>query len=155
MSKDLNQCNFIGRLGRDPESRFMPSGGAVANFSIACGDDYRDKQTGQKVEQVNWISIVAFGRLAEVVGEYLRKGSKVYVSGKQVTRKWQDKATGADRYTTEIVANDLQMLDSRGAASGAGAEPTQGQAPAPAQAPAGQPAGQSGGFDNFDDDIPF
>lgn len=159
MSKDLNQCNFIGRLGRAPESRFMPSGGAVANFSIACGDDYRDKQTGQKVEQVNWVNVVAFGRLAEIVGEYLRKGSKVYVSGKQVTRKWQDKTTGADRYTTEIVASEMQMLDSRGDGGGQGA----GQAAAPAQqAPAAQnaaqaaPAGQGGGFDdNLDDDIPF
>ena len=145
MSKDLNQCNFIGRLGRAPESRFMPSGGAVANFSIACGDDYRDKQTGQKVEQVNWVNVVAFGRLAEIVGEYLKKGSKVYVSGKQVTRKWQDKTTGADRYTTEIVAGDLQMLDSRHVDGG--------QAQAPSQ-PASQPAPQGDGFGNFDD-IPF
>ena len=152
MSKDLNQANFIGRLGRDPETRFMPSGGEVANFSIACGDDYRDKKTGQKVEQVNWINIVAFGRLAEIVGEYLKKGSKVYVSGKQVTRKWQDKTTGADRYTTEIVAGDLQMLDSRGDVGGQGG----GQAAAPAQqAPAGQNAAQGGGFDDGFDDAPF
>lgn len=163
MSKDLNQCNFIGRLGRSPETRYMPSGGAVANFSIACGDDYKDKQTGQKVEQTNWINIVAFGRLAEIVGEYLHKGSRVYVSGKQVSRKWQDKALGADRYTTEIVASEMQMLDSRGADAGGGpAGPQQapagaGQQPAPQAAPQAEPAqgGQGGGFDNFDDDIPF
>ena len=107
---------------------------------------------------MNWVNVVAFGRLAEIVGEYLKKGSKVYVSGKQVTRKWQDKNTGADRYTTEIVASEMQMLDSRGDAGGQGA----GQAAAPAQqAPAAQnaaqaaPAGQGKGFDNFDDDIPF
>ena len=159
MSKDLNRGDFIGRLGRDPESRFMPSGGAVANFSIACGDDYRDKQTGQKVEQVNWINIVAFGRLAEIVGEYLKKGSKVYVSGKQVTRKWQDKTTGADRYTTEIVASEMQMLDSRGDAGGQGAGPSAApaqQAPAAQNAAQAAPAGQGDGFDqDFRDDIPF
>lgn len=158
MSKDLNQCNFIGRLGRDPDVKFMPSGKAVVNFSIACGDDYKDKQSGQKVEKTNWINVVAFDRLAEVIGEYLKKGSKVYVTGKQVTRKWQDN-TGADRYTTEIIANDMQMLDSRND----GGEPlpnraAQQQAPAQ-QAPAqnqqqGQP-NQPAGFDNFDDDIPF
>lgn len=114
MSKDLNQCNFIGRLGRDPEIKYLPDGKAVANFSIACGDDYKAKD-GQKVEQTNWVNIVAFGRLAEIIGEYCSKGSRVFVSGKQVTRKWQHKSTGEDRYTTEIVASEMQLLDSRGA----------------------------------------
>ena len=140
MSKDLNQCNFIGRLGRDPEAKAMPSGDSVANFSIACGDDYKDKKSGQKVEQANWVNIVVFGRLAEIVGQHLKKGSRVYVSGKQVTRKWQDKNTGADRYTTEIVANEMQMLDSRVD----GGEPRPQQTPAPQQA-----APQAGGFDDF------
>ena len=142
MSKDLNQCNFIGRLGRDPEAKAMPSGDSVANFSIACGDDYKDKKSGQKVEQANWVNIVVFGRLAEIVGQHLKKGSRVYVSGKQVTRKWQDKNTGADRYTTEIVANEMQMLDSRVD----GGEPRPQQTPAPQQA-----APQAGGFDDFGD----
>ena len=112
MSKDLNQCNFIGRLGRDVETRFTASGSAVANFSIACGDDYKDK-SGSKVEQTNWINVVIFGKLAEIAGKYLSKGSQCFIGGKQVTRKWQDK-DGNDRYTTEIVANDMQMLGGRG-----------------------------------------
>ena len=112
MSKDVNKCLFIGRLGKDPEQKAMPNGNAVVNFSIACSDDYKDKNSGQTVEQTNWINVVAFGKLAEIIGQYCNKGSKVYVEGKQVTRKWQDQS-GADRYTTEIVASEMQMLDSR------------------------------------------
>lgn len=139
MSKDLNQCNFIGRLGKEVEVKFMPSGKAVVNFNIACSDDYKNKDTGEKVEQTNWINIVMFGRLAEIAGEYLGKGSKVFVSGKLTVRKWQDKQ-GNDRYTTEIVANEMQMLDGKG-----------GQQSKPQQEPAPQQAG-----DDFpDDSIPF
>ena len=148
MSKDLNLCQFIGRLGKDPEIRYTSDGKAVANFSIACGDDYKAK-SGEKVEQTNWINIVAWGRLAEICGEYLNKGSQVYLAGKQVTRKWQDQS-GQDRYTTEIVASEMQMLGSRGGASadgGYGQPPRSAQNAPPAQ---GQPAG-----DDFDDDIPF
>ena len=116
MSKDLNKWIGIGRLGKPPEIKYMPSGSAVANFSLACSDDYKDKQTGQKVEQTNWINVVAFGKLAEIIGEYCNKGSQVYVEGKQVTRKWQDKE-GKDRYTTEIVANEMQLLGSKGEGS--------------------------------------
>jgi len=105
MSKDLNNCSFIGRLGRDIELKYTPSGEAVANFSIACGDDYKDKN-GQKVEQTNWINIVMFSKRAELAAQYLKKGSRLYVSGKQITRKWQDK-NNQDRYTTEIVANEM------------------------------------------------
>ena len=108
MSKDLNQCNFIGRLGKEVELRYTASGSAVANFSIACGDDYKDK-SGNKVEQTNWVNVVIFGKLADIAGQYLEKGKLVFISGKQVTRKWQDQA-GNDRYSTEIVANELQML---------------------------------------------
>ncbi len=104
MSKDLNLCQFIGRIGKDIELKYMPNGDAVANFSIACGDDYKDKQTGQKVEQTNWINVVAFRRLAEILGEYCNKGDQVYISGKQRTRKYQAQ-DGSDRYSTEIVAN--------------------------------------------------
>ena len=156
MSKDLNQCNFIGRLGKDPDIRYMPSGGAVANFSIACGDDYKDKNTGQKVEKTNWINIVAFNRLAEIIGEYLTKGSKVFISGKQTTRKWQDN-DGQDRYSTEIVASEMQMLDSRGGADQSNSSGTSAKQYADASGgrhtpPAG---GSSAGADDFDDDIPF
>jgi len=115
MSKDLNQCNFIGRLGREVDLKYTPSGQAVANFSIACGDDYKDKQ-GNKVEQTNWVKVVIWGKLGEVAGKWLAKGSQVYISGKMVTRKWQAK-DGTDRYTTEIIANEMQMLGSKGAST--------------------------------------
>lgn len=108
MSKDLNQCNFIGRLGKDVDLRFTPSGSAVANFSIACGDDYKDKQSGQKVEKTNWINVVAFGKLGEICGDYLQKGSQVFVSGKFTTEKYEK--DGQTRYSTKIIANDVQFL---------------------------------------------
>lgn len=168
MSKDLNQCNFIGRLGKDPELRFSKDSKAVSKFSIACGDDYKGSQN-QKVEQTNWISVVAFGKLAEIVGEYLKKGSRIYISGKQVTRKWQDQQTGQDRFSTEIVASEMQMLDSRGAgSSNDGAQGSHQQSAPPNQqmqggtmAPQNAPpphndGAQGAAFDNsFDDDIPF
>lgn len=145
MAKDLNQCNFIGRLGKDPEVKYLSSGDAVVNFSIACSDDYKDK-SGNKVEQTNWINIIAYRKLAEIINQYTHKGSKVFVSGKQVTRKWQDQ-NGQDRYSTEIVANELLMLDSRDnqqpAQDSHNQENSNGYAP------------QDGGFDDFEDDIPF
>ena len=146
MSKDLNLCQFIGRLGSDPEIRATASGTVTATLSIACGDDYKDKQTGQKVDQTNWIRVVAFGRLAEIMRDYVKKGSQVYISGKQVTRKWQDQS-GQDRYTTEINASNMQMLDSKG----------EGQAPQQQQAAPVQQAqsSQAAPMDDFDDDIPF
>lgn len=125
MSKDLNLCQFIGRMGNDPDIRVTQSGITTASFDLACGDDYKDKTTGQKVEQTNWIRCVAFGRLAEIIKDYTHKGSKVYVSGKQSTRKWQDQ-NGQDRYTTEIVANELQMLDSNPAGQQQGYQDQQG-----------------------------
>ena len=146
----------------------MPSGAAVTNISVATSDSWKDKSTGETQERTEWHRIAFFGRLAEIAGEYLRKGSKVYLEGRLQTRKWQDQS-GADRYTTEIIANELQMLDSRGEGGGQasyGGQPQQ-QAPhqqpapqnaaaAPKQAPAPQPApAAAGGFDGFDDDIPF
>ena len=145
MSKDLNNCQFIGRLGKDPEIRYTADGKAVANFSIACSDDYK-KKSGEKVEQTNWINIVAWDRLAEICGEYLKKGSQVYLAGKQVTRKWEDKE-GNTRYTTEIVANEMQMLGSR---PDSGAR-NDNQAP---QRPS-SPSASGPAMDNFDDDIPW
>lgn len=111
MSKDLNLCQFIGRLGNDPDIRMTQSGTTTASFNLACSDDYKD-QSGQKVEQTNWIRCVAFGRLAEIIKDYTKKGSKLYVSGKQSTRKWQNQA-GVDQYTTEITINEMQMLDGK------------------------------------------
>ena len=105
----LNSCNFIGRLGNDPEIKHLPSGGAVASISIACSEKWRDKETGQQKEKTEWIRCSAFGKLAEIMGEYLRKGALVYVSGKMQTRKYQDQS-GQDRYSTEIVISEMKML---------------------------------------------
>ena len=109
---DLNQCNFIGRLGADPEIRYMPNGDPVANFSIAVGEKWTDKQTGEAKENTEWVRIVAFRKLAEIIAEYLQKGSQVFISGKLKTRKWTDN-NGIERYTTEIIADQMQMLGSK------------------------------------------
>ena len=145
MSKDLNQCNFIGRLGKDPEIKYMPSGGAVANLSIACSDDYKDKQSGEKVERTEWINIVAFNKLAEIIGQYCKKGSRVFVTGSMRTRKWQGQ-DGQDKYTTEVVVKEMQMLDSKRSDTSSPRQQTTSQ-PSPAQS--------SMIDDDFDDDIPF
>lgn len=115
MARGINKVILIGNLGADPEIRHMPSGAAVATINIATSETWKDKQTGEQHDRTEWHRVVLFQRLAEIVGEYLRKGAKVYIEGRLQTRKWQDKTTGQDRYTTEIVANELQMLDSRGA----------------------------------------
>jgi len=112
MASDLNLCQFIGRLGRDPEIKFTQSGAAVANFTLACGEKYKTK-AGEQVENTEWVRCVAWRRLAEVIGEYLTKGSQVYISGKMQTRKWEDKE-GVTRYTTEIIVAQMQMLGSKG-----------------------------------------
>jgi single-strand DNA-binding protein len=111
--RGVNKVILVGNLGRDPDVRYLPSGGAVANVTIATSEVWRDKNTGQQQEQTEWHRVVFYGRLAEIAGEYLKKGSKVYVEGSLHTRKWQDKQTGQDRYSTEIKANTMQMLDSR------------------------------------------
>jgi len=150
MARGLNKVMIIGNLGQDPEIRYMPSGDAVANISVATDESYKDKQ-GQKVEKTEWHRVSMFGKLAEIAGQYLRKGSKVYVEGKLETRKWQAQ-DGSDRYSTDIKAFSMQMLDSKGTDS-AGAQAQQTK-PEPAQEPA-----PSGGMpepvDDFDDDIPF
>jgi single-strand DNA-binding protein len=109
MANDLNHCTFIGRLGADPEIRYLPSGEPVANLRIAVGENWKDKQTGQKQERTEWVSCVMFGKLAEMVGNYWQKGTQVFVAGKMRTRKWQDQS-GNDRYSTEIVVNQVQTL---------------------------------------------
>lgn len=167
----INKVILVGNLGQDPEVKYMPSGGAVTNISIATTDTWKDKTTGEKKENTEWHRVVFFNRLAEIVGEYLRKGSQVYIEGNLRTRKWQDQ-NGVDKYTTEIVAREMQMLGGRAGGSSdfapsqqsqqgqqqGGSAPQQqgGGAPqqsAPQQAP--QQSAPPQNFDNFDDDIPF
>ncbi|MDH3326893.1 MAG: single-stranded DNA-binding protein [Gammaproteobacteria bacterium] len=151
MSNDLNQCNFIGRLGKDVETRYTPGGDAVASFSIAVGSTRKNKQ-GQKQESVEWVNCTAFGKLAEIMDKYLQKGSKVFINGRMKTDKYQDKTTGADKYSTGIIVNNMQMLDSRNDNQGSVGQ--QGQQQAQQQAPQSRQVG-AGDFDDFDDDIPF
>ena len=117
MAKGINKVILIGNMGAEPETRYLPSGGAVTNIRLATSESWKDKNTGQQQERTEWHRVVFFNRLAEIAGEYLHKGSKVYIEGALRTRKWQDKE-GRDQYTTEIVANEMQMLDSRGAGGG-------------------------------------
>lgn len=154
MARGVNKVILVGNLGKDPEIKYTASGAAIANLTLATSESWNDKQSGEKVEKTEWHRVVAFQRLAEIMGEYLRKGSQVYIEGKLQTRKWQDQ-NGQDRWTTEVVANDMQMLGARGGEGG------------------GQPQGGGGGFrknpeqqqqapakpafdnDFADDDIPF
>ena len=140
----LNKVLLIGNLGRDPEIRYMPDGSAVCNFSIATTETWKDKSSGQKQEKTEWHNIVIYRRLAEVAGQYLKKGSPVYLEGRLQTRKWQDKATGADRYTTEIVADEMKMLGGKSDAPAEGG-----------QQPAAQQQAKPQSFDDFDEDVPF
>lgn len=144
MANDLNRCEFIGRLGKDPETRHSPDGTAVCNFSLAVGWKTKEK------EGVEWVRIVAFGKLAEICSDYLAKGKQVYVSGRMTTRKWADKDTGQDRYSTEIVADQMQMLGGKG--DEVDRAPSQRPAPQQPQRQAQAPA-QSGGYD--DEPPPF
>ena len=151
MARGVNKAILIGNLGNDPDMRYTAGGAAVANISIATAESWRDKESGEQQERTEWHRVVAFGRLAEIMGEYLRKGSQVYIEGRIQTRKWQDK-DGQDRYTTEIVANELQMLGSKGGSGSYDSSPQpQQSAPAPQTAAASSPAPT----DDFDDDIPF
>ena len=150
----VNRVTIIGNLGKDPETRYAPSGDAVTNITVATTETWKDKATGEKREATEWHRVVFFGKLAEIAGQYLKKGSQVYLEGKLKTRKWQDK-DGADRYTTEINADELKMLGGKG--DGQQSEPQrQQQAPQRPQAPqAPQKPASGGGFNEFDDDIPF
>lgn len=152
-SRGVNKVIIVGNLGQDPEVRYMPSGSAVTNISVATSETWKDKETGQNQERTEWHRIAFFNRLAEIAGEYLRKGSKVYIEGSLRTRKWQDKS-GQDRYTTEIIANTMQMLDSRGGAGGAPAGGASNPAYDSAPAMSAHDSGPEMGAD-FDDDIPF
>lgn len=152
----VNKVILVGRLGKDPEVRYMTSGEAVANATLATSENWKDKG-GEKQEKTEWHNLVFYRRLAEIAGEYLRKGSQVYIEGKIQTRKWQDKNSGQDRYTTEIIVNEMQMLGSKGGSAGSfEVMDDQSSAPARSSAPASRPApAAKSNFDNFDDDIPF
>jgi single-strand DNA-binding protein len=153
----VNKVILVGNLGADPETRYMPSGDAIANIRLATTDTWKDKATGEKKEQTEWHRVAFFGKLAEIAGQYLKKGSQVYIEGSLRTRKWQDK-DGQDRYTTEIRADTMQMLGSR---QGMGDAPPREAPPAGGarrQEPEGAPSGggsSGGGFGDMDDDIPF
>lgn len=149
MARGVNKVILIGNLGKDPDVRYTPSGTAVANITLATSESWKDKQSGENVERTEWHRIVFYQRLAEIVGEYLRKGAKVYIEGRLQTRKWQDKTSGQDRYTTEIIADNMQMLDSKGSS---GAHESSYEKPVAANATAAEAAPA---MDSFDDDIPF
>lgn len=148
MARGINKVIVVGNLGQDPDTRYMPSGAAVTNITVATNETWKDKQTGEQKDRTEWHKVAMFGKLAEIAAEYLRKGSQVYIEGKLRTRKWKDQQ-GNDRYTTEIIADEMQMLGGRGAggAGGGGAAPSNDGPPAnsPPQASPGE----------FDDDIPF
>ena len=161
-SRGVNKAILVGNVGNDPEVRYMPNGNAVANVSIATSDQWKDKNTGEQQERTEWHRVVFFNRLAEIVEQYVKKGSKLYIEGRLQTRSWEQDVV--KRYTTEIVANEMQMLDSRGG----GGDSDFGQSSAPPRSQSGGGGGQQGGggqsgsggqqgggFDNFDDDIPF
>ena len=156
----VNKVILVGRLGKDPETRYMPNGEAVTNCTLATSENWKDK-AGEKQEKTEWHNLTFYRRLAEIAGEYLKKGSMIYVEGKLATRKWQDKE-GKDRYTTDIIVGEMQMLSSKSGSSGGSFEVVDsGASSAPAASapaakkPAAAPAKSGGGFDNFDDDIPF
>lgn len=178
-SRGVNKVILVGNVGKDPETRYLPSGGAVTNLALATSESWKDKNTGQPQEKTEWHRVVFFNRLAEIVNEYVRKGSKLYIEGSLRTRSWEQ--DGVTKYATEIVANEMQMLDTRGAGAGGSmqddqygqdsepsyqggsqggrqAQPAQGggrpAAPQQNRAPAGN-APRPADFDNFDDDIPF
>ncbi|KTD39894.1 single-stranded DNA-binding protein [Legionella parisiensis] len=158
MARGINKVILIGNVGVDPDVRYLPNGNAVTTLSIATSEAWKDKVTGEKQERTEWHRVVCFNRLGEIAGEYVRKGSKLYIEGSLRTRKWQDQQ-GQDRYTTEIVANDIQMLDSKGVASSSFDEIPQAQF---TSAPSNQNAGRQqpaqvpqDAFDQLDDDVPF
>ncbi|MDR9436100.1 MAG: single-stranded DNA-binding protein [Thiohalophilus sp.] len=155
MARGINKVILVGNLGRDPEVRYSANGAAIANVSIATSESWKDKNTGEQVEKTEWHRVVMFRRLAEIAGEYLKKGSKVYIEGKLQTRKWQGQ-DGQDRYTTEIVANEMQMLDSRGGGS-ASFDNNYGGSSQGSSSGGGSGGGQPEPvpMGDFDDDIPF
>jgi single-strand DNA-binding protein len=160
MARGVNKVILVGNLGADPETRSMPSGMTVTNIRIATSESWKDKSSGAQQERTEWHSVALFGRLGEIAAEYLRKGSQVFVEGKLRTRKWQDKQ-GNDRFTTEIIADNMQMLGGRAGGGGPGGGTDRGpaeragSASAPPRDDYDQTPAPAGGKDDFDDDIPF
>jgi single-strand DNA-binding protein len=158
MARGVNKVILVGNLGADPDTRYMPSGKAVTNIRVATSESWKDRTTGDMQERTEWHSVVMYDKLGEIAAEYLRKGSQVYIEGKIRTRKWQDKE-GKDRYTTEIIADQMQMLGGRGGGGGASSEPRSPRQTPPAEdrspGPADEGGGGGGGGGEFDDDIPF
>ena len=152
MARGINKVIIVGNLGQDPETRYMPSGSAVTNFTVATNESWKDKQTGEQKDRTEWHRVAMFNRLAEIAAEYLRKGSQVYIEGKLRTRKWQGQ-DGNDRYTTEIIADEMQMLGGRVGAGGGGGDFGGGQSRGKSGGSSAPP--QPGPDDEFDDDIPF
>lgn len=158
----VNKVILVGRLGAEPESRAFPNGGSICNLRIATSETWRDKQTGERQERTEWHRVVLRNKLGEIAQQYLHKGSQVYIEGRIQTRKWQNQQ-GQDQYTTEIVGNEMTMLDSRGAGSGGASQDNFDQRPSSSSNNASQPAstsagpdyGSSAGDDYYDDDIPF
>ena len=152
MARGINKAIIVGNLGRDPEVRYTANGNAIANITVATTESWKDKQSGERQEKTEWHRVVFFGRLAEIAGEYLKKGSQVYIEGRLQTRKWEDKS-GQERYTTEIVASEMQMLGSRG--GGASEAPDDDYSGETRSAAGSSGGGASGGDPDLDDDIPF
>ena len=155
MARGVNKVILIGNLGRDPEVRYTPSGLAVANATLATSESWKDKQSGEMQERTEWHRVVFYQRLAEIAGEYLKKGSKIYVEGKIRTTKWQDKTTGQDRYTTEIIADSMQMLDSKGSASSGNIPNSDAAMSERSMTQQSSATASTAPSDHFDDDIPF
>jgi len=153
MARGVNKVIIVGNLGQDPETRYMPSGSAVTNFTVATNESWKDKQTGEQKDRTEWHRVAMFNRLAEIAAEYLRKGSQVYIEGKLRTRKWQGQ-DGNDRYTTEIIADEMQMLGGRGDGGGGNFGGSKGGSKGAASQGGGNAPPQPGP-DDFDDDIPF
>ncbi len=158
-SRGVNKVILVGNVGNDPEFRVMPNGNGVANVSLATSETWKDKNTGDQQEKTEWHRVIFFNRLAEIVEQYVKKGTKLYIEGRLQTRSWEQ--DGVKRYTTEVVASEMQMLDSRGGGGGNMGDNSFGQgqgSPAPAaqsSSTAAAPQAAPANFDNFDDDIPF
>lgn len=153
MARGINKVILVGNLGRDPETRYTPEGAAVTNLALATSESWKDKQSGEMQERTEWHRVVMYGRLAEIAAEYLKKGAKVYIEGKLRTSKWQDKATGVDKYSTDIVAAEMQMLDGKGGSTGGSSynAPSSSHSSSRSQ----EMPESVGSNDSFDDDIPF